>query len=86
MRPRSALCENRRSSYKTHIGVDKSSGLVHTVKATSANIHDVTMASDFLAGDEDSVYGDSGYLGVKKQEDAVPINAQGNRIRYKTNR
>lgn len=29
--------------YKAHIGVDKDSGLVHTVKVTSANIHDVTM-------------------------------------------
>ena len=28
--------------YKAHIGVDKDSGLTHTVKATPANIHDVT--------------------------------------------
>ena len=27
--------------YKAHIGVDKDSGLVHTVKATPANVHDV---------------------------------------------
>ena len=29
--------------YKAHIGVDKDSGLAHTVKVTSANIHDVTI-------------------------------------------
>ena len=45
--------------YKAHIGVDKDSGLVHTVKVTSANIHDVTMVPELLTGDEDSVYGDS---------------------------
>ena len=51
--------------YKAHIGVDKDSGLVHTVKVTSANIHDVTMVPELLTGDEDSVYGDSGYLGAE---------------------
>lgn len=28
--------------YKAHIGVDKDSGLVHTVAATPANVHDVS--------------------------------------------
>ena len=72
--------------YKAHIGVDKDSGLVHTVKVTSANIHDVTMVPELLTGDEDSVYGDSGYLGAEKREDAVLFNGQGKRIRYKINR
>ena len=64
--------------YKAHIGVDKDSGLVHTVKVTSANIHDVTMVPELLTGDEDSVYGDSGYLGAEKREDAVLFNTRGN--------
>ena len=51
--------------YKAHIGVDKDSGLVHTVKVTSANIHDVTMVPELLTGDEDSVYGDSGCRALK---------------------
>ena len=72
--------------YKAHIGVDKDSGLVRTVKVTSANIHDVTMVPELLTGDEASVYGDSGYLGAEKREDAVLFNAQGKRIRYKINR
>ncbi len=49
--------------YKAHIGVDKDTGLVHTIKGTSANEHDVTVISQFLHGDEKEVYGDSGYIG-----------------------
>ena len=72
--------------YKAHIGVDKDSGLVHTINGTSANVHDVTMVPELLSGEETVVYGDSGYLGVEKREDAIVLNHQGKRIRYKTNR
>ena len=44
--------------YKAHIGVDRDSGLVHTVEATAANVHDATETSRLLTGDEDEVYGD----------------------------
>ena len=72
--------------YKAHIGVDKDSGLVHTLKVTSANVHDVTMTSALLTGEETSVHGDSGYLGAEKREDAITRNGQGKRIKYKINR
>lgn len=72
--------------YKAHVGVDKDSGLVHTVKATSANVHDVTMVPELLTGEENVIYGDSGYLGAEKREDAIVRNQQGERIRYKINR
>lgn len=72
--------------YKAHIGVDKDSGLVHTIEVTSANVHDVTMTSQLLTGEETVVYGDSGYLGADKREDAVTKNKSGKRIRYKLNR
>ncbi len=72
--------------YKAHIGVDKDSGLAHTVKVTSANIHDVTMVPELLTGEEASVYGDSGYLGAEKREDAILFNSKGKRVRYKINR
>ena len=72
--------------YKAHIGVDKDSGLVHTIEVTSANVHDVTMTSQLLTGEEAVVYGDSGYLGADKREDAVTKNKSGKRIRYKLNR
>ena len=72
--------------YKAHIGVDKDSGLVHTLKVTAANVHDVTMTSKLLTGEETVVYGDSGYLGAEKREDAIITNHSGKHIRYKINR
>lgn len=72
--------------YKAHIGVDRDSGLVHTVEATSANVHDVVETSKLLTGEEAVVYGDSGYLGADKREDAIIRNKSGQKIRYKINR
>ena len=72
--------------FKAHIGVDKDSGLVHTIKATGANVHDVTMTSELLHGEENEVYGDSGYTGADKREDAVVRNNKGRKIKYKINR
>ena len=46
--------------YKAHIGVDKDTGLVHTLKVTAANVHDATMVSELLTGEEEVVFGDSG--------------------------
>ena len=53
--------------------------IVHTVKVTAANQHDVSMTSELLTGEESVVYGDSGYLGAEKREDAVKKNANGKR-------
>lgn len=72
--------------YKAHIGVDRDSGLVHTVEATAANVHDATETSKLLTGDEDEVYGDSGYLGAEKRGDAIIRNKAGRKIKYRINR
>ncbi len=56
--------------YKAHIGVDKDTGLVHTLKVTAANVHDVTMTAQLLTG----------------EEEAVLRNKGGRKIRYKINR
>jgi IS5 family transposase len=72
--------------YKAHIGVDKDTGLTHHVKVTAANIHDITVVPELLHGDEETVHGDSGYLGAEKREEAVKVNKVGKRIQYKTNR
>ena len=45
---------------KAHIGVDADSGLVHTVVATPANVHDLAVAGSLLHGDEAVVHADSG--------------------------
>ena len=54
---------------KAHIGVDSGTGLVHTVVATPANVHDVTQAHALLHGKETDAYGDAGYQGVEKREE-----------------
>jgi IS5 family transposase len=72
--------------YKAHIGVDEETGLVHTVKATPANEHDVTVMNELLHGEEERVYGDSGYIGAKKRKDAIKKNKDGKNIKYIINR
>jgi IS5 family transposase len=72
--------------YKAHIGVDRKSGLVHTIKATAANVHDVTQTAELLHGEEETVHGDSGYIGAEKREDAILRNKSGKKIKYEINR
>ena len=52
---------------KAHIGVDATSGLVHTVVGTAGNVADVTQAHALLHGDEIAALGDAGYQGVEKR-------------------
>ncbi|MDE1180159.1 IS5 family transposase [Paraburkholderia sp.] len=52
---------------KAHIGVDAESGLVHTVKCTPANVHDVTVAHALLHGKETVAFADAGYVGIGKR-------------------
>ena len=46
---------------KAHIGVDATSGLVHTVIGTAGNVADVTQAHALLHGDEIAALGDAGH-------------------------
>jgi IS5 family transposase len=57
--------------YKAHISVDSSSGLVTSNKTTAANVHDVNIANELLHGEEEAVYGDSGYLGIENHRNAL---------------
>jgi IS5 family transposase len=52
---------------KVHAGVDKDSGLIHSVVITAANVHDLTPAAELLHGDEEVVYGDAGYQWIAKR-------------------
>jgi IS5 family transposase len=52
---------------KAHIGVDAESGLVHTVKCTPANVHDITVAHALLHGKEKVAFADAGYVGIEKR-------------------
>jgi IS5 family transposase len=72
--------------YKAHIGVDDENGLIHTVKTTAANEHDVTVMNELLHGEEERAYGDSGYIGAQKRPDAIKKNKSGKNIKYIINR
>ena len=54
---------------KAHVGVDKDSGLIHSVAVTPANVSDITMASSVLHGEETEVRGDAAYVGIDKRVD-----------------
>ena len=44
------------------------------------------MTSELLTGEEEVVYGDSGYIGAKKRDDAITRNDHGKKIIYRINR
>ena len=54
---------------KIHAGVDKDSGLIHSVVTTAANVHDLTPAAELLHGAEEVVYADAGYQGIAKRSE-----------------
>ncbi len=62
---------NYRHGFKAHTGVDEKTGLIHSVKFTAANIHDLHAVEDCLHGEETEFYGDSGYLGVDNHSSKV---------------
>lgn len=70
---------------KCNIGVDTGSGLVHSITATSANVHDITEAHKLIRKDDKVVYGDSGYLGIAKREEIRNDEHLAN-IEYRINR
>ena len=70
---------------KCNIGVDAGSGLVHSITATSANVHDITEAHKLIRKDDEVVYGDSGFLGIEKREEIRNDEHLAN-IEYRINR
>ena len=60
---------------KAHIGVDRASGLVHTVIATAANVADITQAAALLHGQETQVHADAGYVGAEKRAEIVALRS-----------
>ncbi len=59
---------------KAHIGVDSETGIVHSMSATAANVHDVTETPNLLHGGERVVWGDAGYQRVHKREDNLELS------------
>jgi predicted transposase YbfD/YdcC len=58
---------------KVHIGVDRDSGLIHSVETTAAHVHDLTPAADLLHGEESVVYADAGYQQNRQQSVSVAL-------------
>ncbi len=55
---------------KAHIGVDAKSGLVHTVKTTTAKVHDARLTDDLIRQDDAVIFGDKGYVSDKRKRAA----------------
>ena len=47
---------------KAHISVDARSGLVHTIGATTARVHDSSVTGDLIRQDDEAVFADKGYF------------------------
>ena len=60
---------------KAHIGVDSATKIIHSVAATSANVHDSHLLPELLHGNETRVWGDSAYQGQGEIIRALAPNA-----------
>lgn len=58
---------------KMHTGTDAESGLVHTIEATAANVHDANVLAQLLHGEEAALYGDSAYHSQAAQAMALAV-------------
>ena len=52
---------------KAHIGVDATSGLVHTAGVTTGSVHDAKVMDNLIREDDRAVYSDRGYANDGKQ-------------------
>ncbi len=52
---------------KLHIGVDAKSGLIHTVKTTTAKRHDAPLTEDLMRDDDTIIFADKGYVSDKRK-------------------
>lgn len=65
---------------KAHVGTDKR-GIVHSLTATAANVHDLTEMPKLLHGQERAVFGDQMYWNKAHRQSALERG-----IRYRVNR
>jgi len=63
---------------KMHIGVDETFGVIHSLETTPANVHDITQTEHLLHGQEDTFWGDAGYLGAEKRGELAGKNIDWN--------
>jgi len=83
------MCQTKKGNQwyfgmKCHMGVDAGTGYIHSVEATSANVHDITEAAKLIRPDDEVVYGDAGYLGIDKRSEIVADDRK-SKIDYRIN-
>ena len=61
---------------KVHIGAYAETGVVHSVRTTPANVHDVTEARRLLHGGEKRMWGDAGYQGADKRLETRDLDVE----------
>jgi IS5 family transposase len=52
---------------KAHVGVDVDSGIVHSLEATTAKVHDSRIWNELLHGNERSIWADKGYVSAERE-------------------
>lgn len=68
---------------KASTGVDKYSGLVHSLSVDTAKTPDIEAAKNVLRGDEKEIYGDAGFLRLENREDIKALYETEEVIRQK---
>lgn len=70
---------------KAHIGVDASTGYIHSVTTTPANVNGITETHNLIRENDKVLYGDASYLGVEKREE-INGDPHKSRIEYRINK
>jgi IS5 family transposase len=69
--PDATWSKKRGKSYfghKAHIAIDQGSELIRQVEMTPGNVHDGTLFTAMVSGDEEMVYADKGYSSVERSQ------------------
>jgi IS5 family transposase len=69
--------------YKLHAGVDAGTGIVRRARLTPANVNEITIGPELVAGDEASVWADKAYVGPTM---AAAVSAAGAKNRVQRRR
>ena len=54
---------------KVHIGVEKDTGVIHSLETTFANVSDISQPADLLHGDVEVVFAGAGYQGIQTRKE-----------------
>lgn len=71
-----------RFGMKAHTGADRSSGIVHRVVCTAANVSDISQVAHLLHRQEEDIHADSGYLGAEQRPEVVAAGGSSHRKWY----